>query len=75
MKIAKGKVFQIQNFDNGSWEQNKTYKGGQLLSLHWQVDEAIFGKDSKVRILLSTDSGKTYKYVLKKKHLTMVLVK
>lgn len=66
VKIAKGKVFQIQNFDNGSWEQNKTYKGGQLLSLHWQVDEAIFGKDSKVRILLSTDSGKTYKYVLKK---------
>ena len=34
--------------------------------LHWQVDEAIFTKDSKVRILLSTDSGKTYKYVLKK---------
>lgn len=66
VKIAKGKVFQIQNFDNGSWEQNKTYKGGQALSLHWQVDEAIFGKDSKVRILLSTDSGKTYKYVLKK---------
>ncbi len=66
VKIVKGKVFQIQNFDNGSWEQNKTYKGGQALSLHWQVDEAIFGKDSKVRILLSTDSGKTYKYVLKK---------
>ena len=66
VKIAKGKVFQIQNFDNGSWEQNKTYKGGQALSLHWQVDETIFGKDSKVRILLSTDSGKTYKYVLKK---------
>lgn len=66
VKIVKGKVFQIQNFDNGSWEQNKTYKGGQALSLHWQVDETIFGKDSKVRILLSTDSGKTYKYVLKK---------
>ena len=66
VKIAKGKVFQIQNFDNGSTEQNKTYKGGQLLSLYWQVDDAIFGKDSKVRILLSTDSGKTYKYVLKK---------
>ena len=66
VKIVKGKVFQIQNFDNGTTEQNKTYKGGQLLSLHWQVDEAIFGKDSKVRILLSTDSGKTYKYVLKK---------
>ncbi|MEB3016111.1 M12 family metallo-peptidase [Capnocytophaga ochracea] len=66
VKIAKGKPFEIQNFDNGSWEQNKTYKGGQTILLHWQVDEAIFTKDSKVRILLSTDSGRTYKYVLKK---------
>jgi len=65
VKIAEGKPFQIQNFDNGSWEQNRTYNGGQLLTLHWQVDENIFGKDSKVRILLSDDSGKTYKYVLK----------
>ena len=65
VKIAEGKPFEIQNFDNGSWEQNRTYNGGQLLTLHWQVDENIFGKDSKVRILLSDDSGKTYKYVLK----------
>ena len=65
VKIAEGKPFQIQNFDNGSWEQNRTYKGGQMLTLHWQVDENIFGKDSKVRILLSDDSGKTYKYILK----------
>ena len=65
VKIAEGKPFQIQNFDNGSWEQNRTYNGGQLLTLHWQVDENIFGKDSKVRILLSDDSGKTYKYILK----------
>ena len=65
VKIAEGKPFEIQNFDNGSWEQNRTYNGGQLLTLHWQVDENIFGKDSKVRILLSDDSGKTYKYILK----------
>ena len=65
VKIAEGKPFQIQNFDNGSWEQNRTYNAGQLLTLHWQVDENIFGKDSKVRILLSDDSGKTYKYILK----------
>jgi len=65
VKIAEGKPFQIQDFDNGSWEQNRTYNGGQLLTLHWQVDENIFGKDSKVRILLSDDSGKTYKYILK----------
>ena len=65
VKIAEGKPFQIQDFDNGTWERNRTYKGGQLLTLHWQVDENIFGKDSKVRILLSDDSGKTYKYILK----------
>lgn len=65
VKITEGKPFQIQDFDNGTWERNRTYKGGQLLTLHWQVDENIFGKDSKVRILLSDDSGKTYKYILK----------
>ena len=65
VKIAEGKPFQIQDFDNGTWERNRTYKGGQLLTLHWQVDKNIFGKDSKVRILLSDDSGKTYKYILK----------
>lgn len=65
VKIAEGKPFEIQNFDNGSWEQNRTYNGGQLLTLHWQVDKKIFGEDSKVRILLSDDSGKTYKYILK----------
>ena len=65
VKIAEGKPFEIQKFNNGTWEQNHTYKGGQSLTLHWQVDENIFGKDSKVRILLSDDSGKTYKYVLK----------
>ena len=65
VKIAEGKPFQIQGFDNGSWEQNRTYNGGQLLTLHWQVDKKIFGEDSKVRILLSDDSGKTYKYILK----------
>ena len=65
VKIAEGKPFQIQDFDNGTWERNRTYKGGQMLTLHWQVDENIFAKDSKVRILLSDDSGKTYKYILK----------
>ena len=65
VKIAEGKPFEIQKFDNGTWEQNRTYKGGQLLTLHWQVDKSIFGEDSKVRILLSDDSGKTYKYILK----------
>ena len=66
LKIAEGEPFAIKNFDNGKWERNKTYKGGERITLHWQVDKNIFGKNSKVRILLSDDSGKTFKYILKK---------
>ena len=39
------------------------YKGGEKLTLTWQVDNDIF-KNTKVRILLSDDFGKTYKYIL-----------
>ena len=39
------------------------YKGGEKLTLTWQVDNDIF-KNTKVRILLSDDFGKTYKYTL-----------
>ena len=66
LKIAEGEPFAIKDFDNGKWERNKTYKGGERITLHWQVDKNIFGKNSKVRILLSDDSGKTFKYILKK---------
>ena len=66
LKIAEGEPFAIKNFDNGKWERNKTYKGGERITLHWQVDKNIFAKNSKVRILLSDDSGKTFKYILKK---------
>ena len=64
VKIKKGKPFEIQNFDNGSYTHNRTYRAGERLTLHWQVDEQIFSPESKVRILLSDDSGKSYKYVL-----------
>ena len=66
LKIAEGEPFAIKGFDNGKWERNKTYKGGERITLHWQVDKNIFAKNSKVRILLSDDSGKTFKYILKK---------
>ena len=39
------------------------YKGGKKLTLTWQVDNDIF-KNTKVRILLSDDFGKTYKHTL-----------
>ncbi|MDO5105036.1 reprolysin-like metallopeptidase [Capnocytophaga sp.] len=43
---------------------NKQYQAGQKVTLQWGVDSAIFGNDSKVRILLSDDLGLTYKHVL-----------
>ena len=65
VKIVKGKPFEIQGFDNGAkYKPNKVYHAGDRLTLHWQVDTDIFFPESKVRILLSDDSGKTYKYVL-----------
>nr|WP_314751015.1 gliding motility-associated C-terminal domain-containing protein [uncultured Capnocytophaga sp.] len=65
VKIVKGKPFEIQGFDNGAkYKPNKVYHAGDRLTLRWQVDTNIFPKKSKVRILLSDDSGKTYKYVL-----------
>ena len=39
------------------------YKGGEKLTLTWQVDNDIF-KNTKVRVLLSDDFGKTYKHTL-----------
>lgn len=37
---------------------------GRPLNLVWEPCTQLYGKDSKVRILLSDDFGKTYKYVL-----------
>ena len=45
-----------------STPKNK-YKGGDKITLSWNVDNTIF-KDTKVRILLSDDLGKTFKYVV-----------
>lgn len=41
-----------------------SYKGGDKVALTWNVDENVFGSDSRVRILLSDDFGATWKYVL-----------
>lgn len=38
---------------------------GDRLNITWAVDKNIFPADSRVRILLSDDFGKTFKYVLK----------
>ena len=50
--VKDGSPFKIT-----STPKNK-YKGGDKLTLTWNVDNTIF-KDTKVRILLSNDLGKT----------------
>lgn len=40
------------------------YTAGEEITVKWGVNEAYFTADSKVRISLSTDYGKTFKYVL-----------
>ena len=58
VNIADGKTFAITN------GMNNEYQGGDKITLHWQVDPNFFDPNSKVRILLSDDLGKTFKYTL-----------
>ena len=55
--VKDGTPFKITNT-----LKNK-YKGGAQLTLSWNVDNTIF-KDTKVRILLSDDLGKTFKHMV-----------
>jgi len=55
--VKDGTPFKITNT-----LKNK-YKGGAQLTLSWNVDNTIF-KDTKVRILLSDDLGKTFKHIV-----------
>ncbi|MBQ2123501.1 MAG: family 20 glycosylhydrolase [Bacteroidaceae bacterium] len=41
-----------------------TYTAGETITVNWGANEAYFTADSKVRISLSTDYGKTFNYVL-----------
>ncbi|MFJ1474719.1 reprolysin-like metallopeptidase [Capnocytophaga cynodegmi] len=57
--IEEGTPFKITS------SMKKVYKGGEDVQLTWNVDSKIFDKNtSKVRILLSDDFGKTFKYTL-----------
>ncbi|GJH39542.1 hypothetical protein RCZ04_00920 [Capnocytophaga sp. HP1101] len=61
LKVEKGTPFSITNLTTPAWE---TINRGKKITIHWGVDEKIFGKNSKVRILYSDDEGATFKYVL-----------
>lgn len=59
VKIIEGKPFKLTN------SFKTKYKAGEKILLEWNNDTNIFPETTKVRILLSDDFGKTYKYVLK----------
>ncbi|MDO5614996.1 MAG: zinc-dependent metalloprotease [Cruoricaptor ignavus] len=56
--IGTAKPFAIKN------TLKSNYSPGEQIDLKWDVDTNIFGTDSKVRILLSSDLGKTFPYIL-----------
>lgn len=55
--VKEGTPFEIT-----TTPKNK-YKGGEKISLQWRVDTAIF-PETKVRVLLSDDLGKTFKHIV-----------
>ena len=55
--VKEGTPFEIT-----TTPKNK-YKGGEKILLQWKVDTAIFA-DTKVRVLLSDDLGKTFKHIV-----------
>ena len=59
VQIVEGEAF------NAAIEPAKTaYTAGETVTVTWGVNANYFTADSKVRISLSTDYGKTFKYVL-----------
>lgn len=59
VEIADGTPFRFSGY------LYRDYTTGQRLTLKWNVDPAFFSADSRVRILMSDDFGRTWKYVLK----------
>ena len=58
LKVVEATPFKITS------EVKPQYKTGERFILKWSVDSNFFPKDSKVRISLSDDFGKTYKHIL-----------
>lgn len=58
IKVIKATPFKITS------GYKKEYKWGERITLKWDVDKDFFKEDSKVRVLLSTDGGKTFGTIL-----------
>lgn len=62
VRIVKGEPFRITQVDCVA--QSYVRSIGRDCTLHWEPCTALYGRDSKVRILMSDDFGRTYKYIL-----------
>ncbi|GET46390.1 hypothetical protein RCZ01_16920 [Capnocytophaga felis] len=58
VNLKAGKTFEITS------PTEEVYQVGDKVTLQWNVDSNFFDANSKVRILLSDDLGKTYKYTI-----------
>lgn len=63
LNIVNGDPFQITSVVTPKGALD-SYGIGRTYKVYWNSCVGIYGKGSKVRILLSDDFGKTYKYVL-----------
>lgn len=63
LNIVKGAPFKVKALKLAS-TNGYDYSVGREATIEWEPCTALYGKESKVRILLSDDCGKTYKYTL-----------
>lgn len=62
LNIVEGSPFQITDvkFYRNSYDKSM----GREITIMWTDNHELYGKDSKVRILLSDDFGQSYKFIL-----------
>lgn len=64
LKVVEGEKFEISKCYIALDGFYNATVGKSSIKLSWKTCRELYGEDSKVRILLSTDFGKTFKYVL-----------
>ena len=61
---AKVEIVAGTAFSASLSQQKTSYTAGEEIEVKWEVNSNYFTKDSRLRITMSTDYGKTFKYVL-----------
>lgn len=61
---AKVEIVAGTSFSASLSPQRASYTASEDIQVRWEVNKNYFTKDSRLRITMSTDYGKTFKYVL-----------